>query len=70
MRLLMLVSVFALFSVTAYAQSSNQCTWAGRAFSHGAQFCMGPKVSMYCDNGTWKPAPTDVCNNAPTIDAK
>jgi hypothetical protein len=71
MRRLMLVSVFELFSVTAYAQPApNLCTWAGRDFSQGAQFCMGPNLSMQCNNGVWTPVGNPVCSNAPTADAK
>jgi hypothetical protein len=47
------------------------CLWAGRAFSQGAQFCMGPKNALQCQvGGKWGQLASASCNNATQVDTK
>jgi hypothetical protein len=46
------------------------CSWAGRTFSQGAIFCMGPKMAVTCNNGQWTTSIYEPCNSALPIDAK
>ena len=46
------------------------CSWAGRTFSQGAIFCMGPTTAVTCDNGKWTTSTYGPCNSASPIDAK
>jgi hypothetical protein len=55
---------------SAATDTGSTCSWAGRTFSPGAIFCMGPKTAVTCKAGKWETSTYDPCNGATPIDAK
>jgi hypothetical protein len=46
------------------------CVWAGRAYSQGAQFCLGVRTGLKCTASKWDAVTTEACAGASAIDTK
>jgi Carboxypeptidase regulatory-like domain len=51
--------------------TAQTCLWAGRVFSQGALFCMGPKTALQCQvGGIWSSLASAPCEKATQVDTK
>ena len=60
-----------IFVPTTLPLPPEGCVWAGRAYSEGAQFCVGTRMGLKCMASRWEPlTATEACASAGAIDTK